>query len=225
MGCRVFLLLLGIHICRAAAPSTNQPSFKTSFEPEATLTQSEIKSVIALAHKCGIAQVGEIYTYHIPPSSAYGVGVNGMGTTNGRKVTIVNVHIESERLLRSSERRNVVKAEGNFWVARGGGPHTNVYTTFTVQGQSILVTLEKMDLIAADKIIGMLAAGKVRYANESLKLRSRDIKLAEPITISRAEGKKAISICYSTAPCCLYWLDCTVEGDGIVVRDVSEIVS
>src|ERR1043165_4899970 len=80
--------------CRCVAAEIN---IKTTFDANAVLSPSDLRTIIALASKCGASPVAEVYTYNIHPSSAFGIGVKSVEKIDGRRISFVTVMIDSEK--------------------------------------------------------------------------------------------------------------------------------
>jgi hypothetical protein len=153
------------------------------------------------------------------------IRVKGTESIRGREVTFVTVFINREkwagRPRRPSDRP--IKSLGEFWV-RIGGVQTNKLTTFVVSNRTIRVRLQNGVAISfADRVVDAFAAGKVSYSDETAKEESKGVDLSEPSGLGVI--RKQYSISFTRGPTCIYWVDFTLEPDGVVGHKVRQYVA
>jgi hypothetical protein len=222
----LFLLLLAFGLTSCGTPkSPAAPAVKTRFVPEAVLSNSELREIVDLAHECGVSEVEEVYSYNIHPSPSFGFGVKSVETVRGREVSFIVVLVDHKKWVRPRNARQVERSIGNLWV-ESGSVRTNVLTTFALAGGTVRVRLSPgLDLATADRIVELLAAGRISYKDATLKDELGRIDLSKLAVLWRAEDGKSFTIGLSCGELCVVYADVTISADGLTVIKVSKLVS
>jgi hypothetical protein len=229
MRSRLYVFLLPVVFAVVTSCSTpraaSTAAVKTNFVPEAVLSRGELRQIIDLAHKCGISDVGEVYSYNIHPSPSCGFGVKSVETVQGREVSFIILTVDHKKWVRPRDPRIVEQASGNFWV-ESGIIRTNVLTTFAFAGGTARARLSgAVDLETADRIVELFTAGRVAYSDSTLKEKLGTIDVSRLEALGRSEDGTMFSITFSCGDLCAVYADFTLTADGVRVVKVDRGVS
>lgn len=220
LTCFLMALVAAPKVC-VSAQSTNTaspPEVKTTFDPHAQLTPEEVRDVVQLAQKCGISNVASIRTSNVIPSSRYTIEVNGREEVTGRKVRYDNLRVDQPSWMGANwhpgpQAINV----GKFWA----GPHLTMdLTIFQVTNLTLRVRLTgSLSLETADAMLAAIGAGKIRFADESVREAWDSVRLTELKEMGQRGGAIDLYFRSETNRASFIAFGCGYENGEVVVMN------
>lgn len=166
---------------------------RTNFVDGASLTVKELGDVISLGIQCGITNPAEVRTFYWLPGGGKGIEVKSVERVSDR-----NVYVDEMTLGRDGWTyigpNEGVKRVGEFW----GSPSdkfTRHLRVYEFRGERIRVDIGGFSPEVANKVIGLIAANKVRFESkdEVLQFNRREMEemaKSKPTRLSRQEDGK-----------------------------------
>lgn len=158
---------------RSVAQQTNQTKataaptvVATNFIAGAILSPAEIEQVLTLAKACGLDSPGKIETFPWLPTVAKGISVRSVERLDGRNTTFDTVTI-SKRDWGGRVPGKDAKWIGDFW-AGADDKYSTLLRRYGFRKESIQIEVGKgVDTAVADKIMALIEANDVRFADRS----------------------------------------------------------
>jgi hypothetical protein len=214
----VMALVAASMVC-VSAQSTNTaspPEVKTTFDPHAQLTPEEVRDVVQLAQKCGISDVASIRTDNIIPSSRFTIVVNGREEVTGRNIRYESLRVDQPSWMGANWQPGPQAINvGKFWA---GGHLVINLTTFQVTNLTLRIRLgQSVSLETADAMLAAIGAGKIRFADESLREVWNSVRLTELMEMGRVGG--AIHLFFKPDRTSLITVQCEYKDGEVVVMN------
>jgi len=166
---------------------------KTRFIDDAILDEKEIATVLQLAKQCGIAEPGEIQSYHALPGSHRSVNVVSVERVNGRQITYDLVNVGCAKWGGQEWMGKNPKQLGKFWVSSSHF-YTVKCTTFNIDGRTVRVSLDEgIPLTLADKIIDAFTHRRIED-DFAYKFTLEHTDVSSPSQLKYQKGKNEYEI-------------------------------
>ena len=106
------------------------------------------------------------------------------------------------------------------------GVHANEQTTFVVHSRQVRVRVDdEISPALADRIMGFLEAGKIKFKEETARSELRGIDLSIPQEIGLQSGTRRLIVTYQRGELEWVCLECSVGDDEITVVSVGLVIS
>jgi hypothetical protein len=130
----------------------------TSFAKGAELTAAEVKDVLTIAHRAGVTNVAEVYTYFISPSPDRGVGVKETDTITDRQIHCRILFIMRGKWQEESHAAPTNSIQvGDFWL---DSVHVQNLTILRVQGREFKISVSGgIPVVQAEAILSEFLKG------------------------------------------------------------------
>ena len=229
------LLFLGVAVLGGAKVGFAADQTKTSKQPVqepkpvktdlangAYLSPSEVRQVVALAKKCGIADVGEVSTFHYLPVGGKGISVKSTERVDGRNVSYDRVEVHKTGWNSSTASSNKVKRDGNFW-CNVGGKYTTLFRSYEFKTRTIKIQIGKgVDIALDDQIIGLFVQNKVQVDNDFNRRQFDELWITKPEGLFQRDSKRGYELRFEGYPVRSLLLE--MENGRLVVTGVMHTV-
>lgn len=203
-------------------PSLEPKPIKTDFAAGANLLPSELKQVVALAKQSGIDDVAEVNTFHYVPAGGRGISVKSVERADGRNTSHDSILVHKSSWDDFVPGKNGVKRDGNFWVDVDG-KRTTLLRSYEFNGQPVRIEIgEGADIAFADKVIALIAAKKVRFADHFDRQEFEKLANSKPTAICRSRFKQEYELQFIGAGICS--LTFAFENGQVILTGVARIL-
>ncbi len=201
------IVLWTANVCKAATNAALP--FRTNFVHGASLSVTELETVVRLANLCGIRSVTEVSTeLHLNGTTIVVAGDEKFEDRSVIFKTLLIYRKESQR-----PRPVDAPSEGEFW-AGSAQPGQEERTIVRIGDRELRVgLLNGVTPVGADKIMGAFAKGEIRVKEETLTDALSEVDVMRPRWIGISGGKLAIS--FSSRPLNTYIF--TLDEDEITL--------
>lgn len=197
---KIFLMLVAALIMQESAPAATNDllPLRTNFVSGASLSGSELESVIKLAKLCGIENVTAVSTArHL---SGVSIAVRGDEKIDARKVLFKTLLVRRVGWPGGKPPTKATRSIDEFWVEASTRPQEDERTIARVGDRTFWVgLLNGIKPEAADRVIAAFVNGRVRYESDFLKEQTSSIDFAQPTWLGISGGRNWISFA-SPAP-------------------------
>jgi len=201
------------------AGTSERAGFETNFVAGATLSARDLDSVVKLAKLSGMDRVFGVSTErHL---SGITITVRGDEKIDGRKVVFKTLGIHRDGWQSVKRPTQGLRSVAEFWVEASTQPQTQERTIVRIGDRELWVgLLNGIKPEGADKVIGALLSGRVRYASDYVKGQASGIDFLQPRWLGISSGQCWISF---SSPGPLTRIVFRVVGDEVTITDVVQM--
>lgn len=185
-------ILVAVFQATAIAGKTNQLNqaatnncVATNFVADAVLTPNEVKQVLELAKKCGIARPSEVGTFHYLPTGGRGISVKSVELVDERNTSFDTVIISKKGWHQFTSETNSIQLD-SFWAA-ADAKYSTLLRSYEFRKTTIQVSIGKgIEVALADKVIPLIDAKKARFENDWARRQVEELKDSKPVAIYKS---------------------------------------
>jgi len=219
-----FTVLLIISSQTCIAGQTNQPvrpqklpTVKTNFVAEGQLSAAEVKQVLELAKKLGIANPVEVSTHDVMPGGGRYVWVKSADRSEGRSTWYDAATIYKDSWTYAEAGKSAIQL-GDFWADKNA-KNTTLLRRYEFNKETIQIAIRSgVDIAFADKVIPLILSKTVQFENDWARQEFEKLKDAKPAVIYKSDSGEGYELRFEKA---MIIVGFKIKKEKVVITGVS----
>jgi hypothetical protein len=224
---KLLLLAFSLGQFSGMAGSTNQsasipapPTVRTNFVKEAQLSDVEVKQVLELARKCGMADPAEVSTQFYPPGGPR-ITVKSAERIDGRSTRFDTLFIQDGNDWEGITPDETIKQVGKFWAVASPKSTTHL-RRYEFKGDTLQVSLgNNITAVEADKIIALFLSHTFIFTDGTVCEGDKLLKNFKPASLFK-NGSSGEYEMYVNNPGSVY-VQFIFPNQQIIITSISEV--